>query len=72
MAPSLKLLIIILLTACLTSCEKKLPKDCYDKQYAKEHKGDPCLSVYDPVVGCDGVTYGNECEMRNAGIKKTK
>ena len=72
MATTLKLLTIFLLASCWTSCEKKLPNDCYDKRYAKEHKGDPCFSVYDPVVGCDRVTYGNECEMRNNGIKKIK
>lgn len=27
-----------------------------------------CERVYSPVCGCDGITYGNMCEMRNAGI----
>lgn len=26
-----------------------------------------CLTVWDPVCGCNGVTYGNECEATNYG-----
>ena len=29
----------------------------------------PCPENWNPICGCDGKTYGNECEANKAGVK---
>ncbi len=42
------------------TCEPVLIEDCY------------CLQVYEPVCGCDGVTYPNDCYAECSSITSYK
>jgi len=63
-----RILIFTLCTGLVLAlgCEtKEVDSDCIGKA-----TGNACHDVYDPVCGCNGVTYGNSCYATSAGVKK--
>lgn len=44
-------------------------KDCVDLSKVKNRNED-CTFLWDPVCGCNNLTYENECLARKAGVQK--
>ncbi len=56
---------VFVMTMLSTACEEE-PTDCIDP--AQIDTETSCIEIYDPVCGCDDVTYDNECYATIAGV----
>ena len=75
MNKTLSILLVGLSTIIFFSCDKKsncIPAPsvqsgtCID--FNLIGNADECIEIYDPVCGCDGVTYDNYCVADSSGI----
>lgn len=62
-----QLFVMTLVMLALTGCPPEdEPTGCIDD--SKICKDCACIEIYEPVCGCDGVTYSNSCFAGIAGV----
>ncbi len=57
---------IIVLLAMGACCKDEPSPDCIDPSRIKSDVA--CITLYDPVCGCNNITYSNECLAEISGV----